>query len=232
MGLKTDLFDRRMRLNTALFWQDLEDFQVLEFTGVQFVTFNVPKARSRGAEVEMLAAPLDELDVSLAVTYQKAEYPNNCTGSLEAPPPQVAALCGGRLTNAADWTAVLGLSWEQMIPNTNLSWFFNTNVRYETKRRTSTQWREPGILAGDTGATVPLEFDFQGSNTKVNLRLGIGEADGRWTVELWGNNVTDKQTRNTTFNIPLRGIGSQATAARGFFIEAPRTYGVTLRTRL
>jgi iron complex outermembrane recepter protein len=223
IGLKTDLFDRRLRINTAVFRQELEDFQVLEFTGVQFVTFNVPKAESTGVEVELLAAPLDPLDLSVSVTYQDANYPNNCAPANA--PPQVRSLCGGRLTNAADWTSVIGAAWSQQLGRTGLNWFLNTNVRWESKRRTGTQWRDPSSLA-------PAAEDFQDANAKVNLRLGLGEADGRWTVELWGQNIFDEQTRNVTFNIPLRGIGGFGTAARGAFIEAPRTYGMTLRVRM
>jgi outer membrane receptor protein involved in Fe transport len=65
---------------------------------------------------------------------------------------------------------------------------------------------------------------YQDANWKLNLRVGFGSETGTWTVELWGNNVTDEQTRNVTFNTPLR------TGSRGTFLEAPRTYGVTLRT--
>lgn len=223
LGLKTDLFDRRLRVNTALFYQELEDFQVLEFTGVQFVTFNVPKAESKGVEVELTAAPHDNLDLSASVTWQDASYPSDCAP--EDAPAQVTSLCGSRLTNAADWTGVFGASWEQNIPNTDLSWFINGNVRWESKRRTSTQPIDPS-------SRNPVADDFQGSNAKLNLRLGIGEATGRWTAEIWGQNITDKQTKNVTFNIPLRGVGAFGTAARGVFIEAPRTYGLTLRAQL
>ncbi|MFU8813817.1 MAG: TonB-dependent receptor [Pseudomonadales bacterium] len=225
VGLKTDLLDRQLRLNVALFYQDIEDFQVLEFTGVQFETFNVPKAESKGVELELQAAPMDQLDLRLAVTYQDASYPGNCDGNRADAPPQVSALCGGRLTNAADWTGVFGTTWEDFIPDTNLSYFANANVRWESKRRTSTQFRDPNSL-------VDLPYDFEGSNAKVNLRIGLGEASGRWAIEGWVNNLFDEQTRNVTFNVPLRGLGAAGTVAQGAFIEAPRTYGVTFRSRL
>lgn len=51
-------------------------------------------------------------------------------------------------------------------------------------------------------------------------------------MELWGNNIFDEQTRNVTANTPLRGLDPFGTASRIAFIEAPRTYGVTFRTRL
>ncbi|TVS17784.1 MAG: TonB-dependent receptor [Gammaproteobacteria bacterium] len=224
VGLKTELFDRRVRVNTALFYQDIEDFQVLEFTGVQFVTFNVPKAESKGVELEIQAAPMDQLDLSFGVTYLDAKYPSDCDAGLEGN-ATVSALCGNRLTNASDWVGVLGLTWQDRIPGTDLIWFAHTNVRAESKRRTSTQLVDP--VSGN-----PREIPFQGANAKVNARLGFGPEDARWSVELWGNNLTDKQTTNNTFNVSLRGVGSQDTPARASFIEAPRTVGATFRARL
>ncbi|MCC5871688.1 MAG: TonB-dependent receptor [Gammaproteobacteria bacterium] len=223
IGLKTDLFDRRVRLNTALFYQDIEDFQVLEFTGVQFVTFNVPKAESKGIEVELQAAPMNQLDVGLSVTYQDARYPSNCAGA--DAPAQVQSLCGNSLTNAPDWTGVLSLTWEDTLPGTSLKYFAHTNVRAESKRRTGTQAIDPVSM-------VPRTDDIQGANAKLNARIGLGPQDDGWALELWANNLTDKQTTNNTFNIPLRGVGSLGTAAQGRFIEAPRTLGVTFRAQL
>ena len=224
LGLKTELFDRRVRVNTALFYQDIEDFQVLEFTGVQFVTFNVPKAESKGVELEIQAAPMNQLDFSLGVTYLDAKYPNDCNAGVEGN-ATISALCGNTLTNASDWVGVLGMTWEDQIPGTDLVWFAHTNVRAESKRRTSTQFVDPA--SGN-----PREIPFQGANTKLNARLGFGPADSRWSVELWGNNLTDKQTTNNTFNVSLRGLGSADTPARGSFIEAPRTLGATFRANL
>ena len=227
LGLKTDLLDSRLRLNTALFYQDIEDFPVLEFTGVQFQTFNVPKARSKGVEVELQATPMNQLDLSLAVTYQDASYPGDCDGNAADALPQVSALCGSRLTNAPDWAGVLGLTWEDSVPGTSLSWFAQSNVRWESKRRTSTlPVREP-----TAEMLQPALDDFQDANAKVNLRLGIGAVDDSWALELWGNNILDEQTKNVTFNVPLRGATALGTEGRGVYIEAPRTFGATFRLR-
>ena len=74
-----------------------------------------------------------------------------------------------------------------------------------------------------------LPGDIQEAHTKLNLRVGLATQDERWAIELWGRNVTDEQTKNVTFNIPLRG-GSGA-RARGQFPQDPATYGVTVRTK-
>lgn len=211
LGLKSDLFDRRMRVNLAVFDYDIEDFQVLEFTGVQFVTSNVPKAQSKGVEIEALALPVEGLEVSLNYTYADSNYPEDCDNNDPKAAASVSSLCGAQFTNAPKNVVTGGFSYDGYWGD-GMRWFINTNGRWEDDRRTSTQ---PG-----------LDFDIQESNFKLNARIGIGHQDRSWTAEIWGNNVTNKQTKNVTFDTSLRR-GSRAT-----FLEAPRTYGVTLRTEM
>ncbi len=209
IGLKSDLLDNTLRLNVTIFDYDIEDFQVLEFTGVQFQTFNVPTAQAQGAEIEIQAAPTEALRLGFAYTYSDAEYPSDCDDNDPAAPPQVSSLCGADFTNAPENVVTATVDYDGMLTD-NLAYFLHADARWEDDRRTSTQ--------------PNLALDIQDANTKVNLRAGIGNAEGTWTLEAWGNNVTDEQTKNVTFNTPLR-INS-----RGSFLEAPRTYGLTLRT--
>jgi outer membrane receptor protein involved in Fe transport len=141
-------------------------------------------------------------------TYADSRYPDNCDNG--AGPSQVASLCGAQFTNAPEDVATLGLNYDTVIGERFL-FFASSNARYESDRRTSTQ--------------PNLARDIQESNTKVGLRIGLGSYSGKWNVELWGDNVTDEQTRNVTFNTPLR------VSSRGAFLEAPRTFGTTLRLR-
>jgi outer membrane receptor protein involved in Fe transport len=207
IGIKSELFDRRVRANLALFDYDLEDFQVLEFTGTQFVTFNVPKAKSQGAELELLTMPLPGLDLQLGFMWADSRYPSDCDGGEFI--ANVSTLCGADFTNSPEFAITAGFNFDGNIGN-DMVYFLNGNMRWEDDRRTSTQ--------------PNLDFDIQESNTKINARVGIGSASRSWTLELWGMNITDKQTKNVTFNTPLRA------SSRGTFLEAPRTYGVTLRT--
>ena len=209
VGIKSELFDRRLRANLAFFDYDLEDFQVLEFTGTQFVTFNVPKAKSQGAELELLTMPLPGLDLQLGFTWADSRYPSDCDDGVET--PNVSTLCGADFTNSPEFVVTAGFNYDGEI-GTDLVYFLNGNMRWEDDRRTSTQ--------------PNLPFDIQESNTKINARIGLGSASRSWTVELWGMNITDKQTKNVTANTPLRG----SSTSRITFLEAPRTYGVTLRT--
>ena len=220
-GLKATILDGRGVFNAAIFHQEMEDFQVLEFTGIRFQTFNVPKAQSTGFEVETQAQLTDNFGGSLGVTYTDANYPDDCAPQDPADPgfvAQAANLCGAPLTNAPEWVAILGGNYEQMIADGNANLFVTGSIRHETERRTSTQ---PTVVGTDT----PLPGDIQDENTKVNLRIGVQAPDERWAVELWGNNIFDERTKNVTFSIPLRAD------SRGQFVQDPATYGVTLRTK-
>jgi iron complex outermembrane recepter protein len=225
LGLKSELFDGRLRANFALFRSDIEDFQVLEFTGTQFVTFNVPNVIAEGAEMELFGRLTDSLSGSLAVTYTDARYPDDCAAGIAPTVVAVTSLCGSSLTNAPEWVSVLGLNYETPIGG-DLRFFANGSVRYETERRTSTQ-SHVVPTSGTTVRTTLAADDIQDANTKVNLRFGLGSMDERWAVELWGTNIFNEQTRNVTFNVPLRGVSSAV--ARGAFLEEPAIYGVTLR---
>ena len=67
-----------IKANLALFDMKMSDFQVLEFTGVQFLTFNVNSARSTGAELELFGDLSNHMTGNLSMTYANARYPRNC----------------------------------------------------------------------------------------------------------------------------------------------------------
>ena len=230
-GIKTKLLDNAVTANIAVFHNDLSDFQVLEFTGVQFVTFNVAKAKATGVELELSARLDRSLTVNGAFTYSDARYPKDCAGT--ATSLQVTSLCGNDLTNAPKVVVIAGFNYERDL-GSNLNFGLNGSVRLESDRRTSTQ-------AVRVGTAIPNPFDIQDGNAKINLRAGLGTQDGRIRFEVFGNNIFDVQTRNVTFDIPLRGgdflrnnpaLGTGAQGvARGVFNQEPRTYGVTFRSK-
>ncbi len=232
-GIKTKLLDNKLTANLAIFQQDLKNFQVLEFTGVQFQTFNVGKAKATGAELEVNARVSPSLSANFAYTYTDARYPGNCAGGSTS--TTVLSLCGNQLTNAPKNVVIAGVDYEHDIGST-LNFGFSGSIRLESDRRTSTQ---AVLVNGPTVLTTKNPFDIQDGNAKINLRAGIGSQSGLWRIEIFGNNITNETTRNVTFNVPLRGgsfipgaLGANgAGVARGAFLQEPRTYGVTLRTK-
>lgn len=218
VGLKARLLDNAITLNIAGFHQEFTNFQVLEFTGAQFQTFNVPKAQTTGLEIEAVLRPSDNLTVNTGVTYTDANYPDDCAGTQTA--INVTNLCDNSLTNAPEIVAILGTTYERDLGN-YLDFFMTGQIRFEDDRRTSTQAFDPAI----TTSRVLVPFDIQDSNTKINLRAGIGAQDDSWALELFANNITNQVTRGVTFNTLLRS------GSRSAFPQEPESYGITLRTQ-
>ena len=216
IGLKAKFLDNAVTLNLAAFRENFKNFQVLEFTGAQFQTFNVPKAETQGVELETTIRPSDHFTVNAAMTFIDANYPNDCAGTQTS--ANVLALCGNSLSNAPDIVGILGATYTNDIGN-NLKYFLNGQVRLEGDQRTSTQAVDPADLASMT--LVP--FDQQDGNIKINLRAGIGSQDDAWGIEAFVTNLTNEVTRGVTFNTVLRS------GSRSAFVQEPRSYGLTLR---
>ncbi len=81
LGLKTRFLDDAVTLNIAAFYEEFSNFQVLEFTGTAFQTFNVPVAESKGVEIEGLIRPNSELTFNVGATILEASYPADCAGN-------------------------------------------------------------------------------------------------------------------------------------------------------
>ena len=242
IGIKAKLLDNALTANLAVFRQGFSDFQVLEFTGIQFVTFNVGGVRSQGVELETSIRPSRNLTIGNSITYTDAKYNNDCDRGVFN--SSVTPLCGRRLSNSPEWVVVSSIDWSMAVGNA-LQIGLNGNLRFESDRRTSTQ-AIFAVAPGTGTITVPSApgggvngyslspFDVQDANVKVNLRAMIGSQNGGWALELWATNLFDVRTRNNTSNVPFRGAGTIGGGngigvARGAFVQEPRMYGVTAR---
>ncbi len=220
-GVKTEFANGRIKANLAVFHMDLTDFQVLEFTGVQFITFNVDKAKSTGVELELFGRFDPNISINASATYADSRYPSDCADGVTnaAVRPSALRLCGSSLTNAPKFTGVVGITYDGPLNDSGWGLLANFNTNYSSSRRTST-------VPLDTNG-LPIPFDVQDAYFKMNARLGFSAPDDAYGVELWVNNLTDEVTRGITANTPLRGPAGAR--SRIGFIEEPRTYGITVR---
>jgi iron complex outermembrane receptor protein len=79
IGVKSEWWQRRLRLNAAAFFNDYEDLQFTTQTvapdGTQVVLVgNAAKAEISGLELELVAAPTDALNLGITVGYLDSEY--------------------------------------------------------------------------------------------------------------------------------------------------------------
>lgn len=236
IGFKSRLIDEMLTLNIAAFIEEFQNFQVLEFTGTAFETFNVPVAESHGVEIESLWRVSDDLSITASATILEASYPDDCAGD-QANVITIASLCGNDLTNAPRVIAIMGANYDKPIGN-GMELFAAGQIRLEGDQRTSTQAIVPpsaadvaaaGSIQAAIDAAPLIIADVQDGQEFINLRAGLRFNDGAYSIEGFVNNLTDNVVRGVTFNTTLRGSG--AANSRSAFSLQPRTYGVVVRAK-
>ncbi|AZU04551.1 TonB-dependent receptor [Glycocaulis alkaliphilus] len=222
-GFKSTLFGNVLQLNGNLFYQDIEDFQLNTFNGTAFVVESVDEARSYGAEFDFLwLTPVDGLDISGGYAYVNTLYETVDTGD-----GLIDALEGESFSLSPEHFFNLAVNYEASLGN-NLITRMGLDSRY--------------VSGYNTGSDNDPE-KFQDAFTLINARIGIGSNDERWFLELWGRNLTDETYAQVAIDAFAQGRRGQAgfdagewtqprnTASYAAFLGAPRTYGITLRTR-
>lgn len=216
LGLKSELLDRRLRVNVALFNLDYTDLQISTYnerTG-QFETGNA-SARSRGFELEVTARPTDGLDLGFAVGYSNAKYTNYLVSPAVPDPDGAGPLTGtpavdlkGARLDAPRWT--LSASPQYTIPlSDSLDLILRTDFAYRSNT---------GGDGLDPTSQIP-------GFATVDARIGFSSKSG-WALSLWGRNLTDNDylTNRFTGGNLINYIGvTQRLDTYG----APRTYGVS-----
>jgi outer membrane receptor protein involved in Fe transport len=209
VGSKLSLFDRRLDLTAAAFFYDYRNKQILG-TGV-YPPFgalpqlqNVPKSNVRGVELDATLRPLEGLRLRLGGTYIKSKV----SQSYLTPDPvgRVVDIEGEAFPNAPRWQVVSDAEYSAPV-SAGLKGYLGGNLSY----------RSSSNAAFGENPTFRLR-----PYALVDLRVGLGSADDRWTAELWGRNVFNRFYW-TNVNYAVDSISR----APGM----PGTYGVTVRTR-
>ena len=212
LGIKSLLADRTIRLNASVFDQRYINFQLNTFTGIQFVVSSVRRVESKGVELDgAWATPISGLSLSSGVTYAFTNIDEfGPSASLFAPDIATPLTrLNNRLSFAPLWSGVASATYT--IPLTDaLSFRGSVSEKYTSSY--------------NTGSDLNPE-KLQGAYGLLNARLGIGAPDGKWTVELWSDNLANKGYYQVAFDAPFQYEQVDA------FMGAPRTFGLTARTK-
>jgi len=204
-GFKSQLFENRLILNAAAFDQTFENFQLNTFTGISFVVASIPKVTSKGVDLDAVwRTPVRGLTATGGVTYAVTQF-GNFTPTAGIGP----RLPTSRLSYAPLWSASWSAAYENQIAD-GLRLRASLSGRYTS--------------AYNTGSNLdPLKN--QKELTLWNGRIGVGSESESWTLELFAQNLTNEKYYQVVVDQPLQ---SGTFAA---FLGAPRTYGVTLRSK-
>lgn len=198
LGAKANWLGGRAFTNAAVFYNKMSDLQVAQFQGLNFVVLNAPSAKSYGFEVDQTFRLSDAVRISMGGLYlPKATFGQST--QLGAP------LSGRRFNIAPKLSGNVALNIDTPI-SSSLDLTGSGQLEYRGKHYTST------VL--DTQ---------QDEYMLVNASIGIKDADGSWTIEAFGRNLTNVDYVTYDSSRPLqRGSGLS-------YLGDPRTYGVRVR---
>ncbi|MGN6499004.1 MAG: TonB-dependent receptor [Tsuneonella sp.] len=232
---------RQFSLSVAAFREAFSNFQLNTFNGSVFLVQSInacstdlggadrdasaatgacaadnviPGVISQGVELEAGINPTRDFAVTMGVTYSDTHYRDNLIGMDDgsALDPALRLLPGDNLSNAPEWTATSSLSYTPDIGSSGMKGLFFVNAR----------------LTGDynTGSDL-LYGKEQDGYVVVNGRIGLTNIADHFAVELWGQNLFNKDYTQVAFNTPF--VAPQQTYSA--FLAEPRTYGVTVRAK-
>jgi iron complex outermembrane recepter protein len=211
-GFKSEFFNRRLRVNGALFYYDVKNPQVFETSALGTpVLQNAGSARVKGAELKVEGAVTSDLTLRGAVTGLDATYTdytnapfyypnlNPPYGNLPAVPGDAT---GNRLSRAPKISGNVGAQYR--IRTTLGEFDLSTDYSY-----TGTYYWDPDNFVKQPAYGV--------LDARISYRMG----DTGLRVSVWGTNLTNKLyylAENQFANI----MGSEG------FPAPPRQYGVTV----
>ncbi|WP_189338404.1 TonB-dependent receptor domain-containing protein [Sphingobium sp. SCG-1] len=208
VGLKSDLLDRRLRLNLSGFYYDYSNLQVTTLITPPPIALltNAGKAEIYGGEAEIIGALTPKFTLNANIGVLNAKYKsfssaivtvprlvapyNNVTTNIDA--------SGNRLERSPKFTSSLGANWEVDTGlgtlNLNASWAHNSGFFWEASNRV----KQPA-------------YDV------VNMETSLVLPGKDWKFRLWAKNLLGEKYYS---NVSAAGSGDQGSPA------APRTYGV------
>ncbi|MGQ2990299.1 MAG: TonB-dependent receptor [Brevundimonas sp.] len=166
LGLKGEFFDRSLRVNFAAFHQTFSGFQLIEYTGINFIVRSLDEAITKGAELEITWKPMAGVTLTNGLTYTDAYYPVSAGNSTYS---------GKEMEQSPDWVNVSSATWEFPIGSSL------TGVAYIDARYASEFF---------SGGFDPNRI--QKAFTTANARFSLRSANGDWAVDLWGRNIFDQ----------------------------------------
>jgi len=231
IGAKTTLWDGRLQLNAAAYYQEYKDVQVgfdlpsanlitWLLTGGAFVNstniiVNGEDAVSRGVELDATVLLSENWTVTAAVSYNDfrfGDYKQGPCGPGVTPTdtvPVLGAVCDltdDRIGQEPHWSASLNTEYTASLADTGMEWFVRGNYAYSGERG---RFREETVVRDLHGYGI------------LDLYLGLRDESYTWELTAWVKNATnDLYISNPGEEASLPGV-----VVAG--VNPPRSYGVT-----
>ncbi len=206
LGVKSSWFERRMQLNLTGFYYDYQDLHVFSLNssdiGADFVVNNADAATLYGLEMELMARPIEGLDILLNIGWlPEAEYDEFIFDPLGA----ATDLSGARMQFTPEYDISAVVQYRRPLGGASA-----VRGRLEWSRQ-------------DSSYSSPFEADRLNVDAWDLLHAALAyELNDKYEVELWVRNLTDED--HEVLYVDIEGFGFDMVN-----FTDPRTWGVTLR---
>jgi len=209
IGVKFDLQDQNLRANIAAFSTEYLDMQVSAFVGASFVVSNAGASTIEGFEGDFEWSPLDGLYVGGAFTYldftfdqfiggctaaQDIAYraANNTTVNTPRGPQVIYGTC------SQDLQGQTGVNAPEMSSSLFAKYVLNTGNGFNVVLGADVNKIDEYFTQNDLDP-----FNLSPSTTKVNIRVGVEADDEKWSLVIFGRNVTNEVGQSFGVDLPL-----------------------------
>ena len=210
IGLKTDLLDRKLRLNVAAFYYDYKNIQVSILTPVTAILDNGAGARAYGLDIDLTAKIGRHFTLFGGANLMHSEFTSYPEAGFFVPQPasagggtvgSIGSAKGNKLPYAPDLSFNVGGNYTAPIGDGEMS--LNINYNYSGK------W-----FAG------PDNILSQGAYSLVDGSATYTFPGDQLNIGIWARNIT-----NERYHAYLAAGGNPG-GQQGGIGGAPRTYGV------
>ena len=187
LGSKSTLMDGRLQLNAALFYQDISDKQGITYDSNVAAPvsrlISIGDADIYGVELELLAVPTDNLELSLGIGWLDSE--------IKAEPSYIIySADGDEITlNGSE------LGSPDLMVNGVASYNIPLNDGAVVTLQTDFSYHSEGVGTGGN------EYNYSEAKTLVNARVFWVSASEKWEVQAYVKNVFDKEYIDNTYGI-------------------------------
>ena len=218
IGAKSEFFDRRVRLNAAVFYNDLSDKQLNQFLagsgGAASIAVNAGSATLKGFEIELDAVPVEGLRLNAAFGYTDRDFQEFIVRD-PATDQLVDVSDQAQFSYSASTTYNIGAEYGRDIAVGRLS------ARLDYAYRSKVAFNVVPQFTNFDAAIAADGFGVLDGRIQI-ADVAVGPADA--TFSLWGKNLTDKVYRTSGTDFGALGFGINT-------YGEPISYGIDARFR-
>jgi iron complex outermembrane receptor protein len=225
LGVKSEIFDSRMRINAATFFNQYNGYQFQTTVPGAVAAANLgADAEVKGLELGLAWVATEALDLSFNLSYLDAEFVEDV--AVTGPGGTRLAVANGQeMLRAPQWAAQAAADY--YIPLTDIGEIrFNVNYSYSDSMRLNNATLDSLQGNGIVFTSDDLRSESYGL---VGARIGFVSLDEVWEISIWGTNLTDESYRDADWIAVGNSVYSGfLSSTRAYSSNEPRMYGLDI----